>query len=243
MKTRLRYLLSAFVLACVVAFGLTGIGRTAITELSGLAVAQTGTLWKNVKDASAGDNLVDGVLASALMMYDSASNNFDRLRGSITNGILVDVTRAPGSNQTPADGFANPTTFQGSWSLTGIFNATTWDRWRGQVSPVQGPTLFNSETVGVANTAIVITIAASAGQRAHVYQISRALCVPAGTSTLLMTDGGLQIWGAQAIGSLDTFSQVWPVGLTLTTNSAVVITMSTCGAGNQGVLGVQADRF
>jgi hypothetical protein len=245
MKQKLLYGLSALAVGLILMLSLTAVGRTAITELSGLAVAQSGSLWKNVKDASAGDNLVDGVLAAGMIFYDSASNNFDRLRGSINNGILVDVTRSPGSNQTPADGFANPTTFQGTWSLTGIFNGSTWDRWRGTVVPVQGPTLFNSQNVSAANTAQTITIAASSGTRAHLYRIARATCSPAGVASLQINDGATPIWGSNT--GVPTFpaqfQETWPVGLTGTTNTAFNIVVGSCGSGNVSVVEIQADRF
>lgn len=243
MKQKLLYGLSALAVALVGLLSLTAIGRTAITELSGLAVAQSGTLWKNVRDASAGDNMSDGILAAGMIFFDAAGNNFDRLRGSIANGILVDVTRAPGSNQTPADAFANPTTFQGTWSLGAIFNGTTWDRWRGQVSPVQGPNLFNSSNVSAANTQIVVSIAGVAGQRVHLYEVSRARCTPAGVSTLVVDNNGTQVYSANEITNQDTFSKQWATALTGPTNTTMNITLAACGAGNVGVLAIQADQF
>jgi hypothetical protein len=109
-------------------------------------------------------------------------------------------------------------------------------------APVQGATLFNSQTTGAANTAVVVTIAAVASTRAHVYNV-HAFC-SAGTSTLTVTDGGTTIWGTLA-GEITTarFEKRWEPGLTGATNSAVVITLATCGVGNTGTLHVQADRF
>lgn len=115
-------------LASAIIAGGTLATYSAVNTISGLAVAQSSTVWNNVKDAAAGDNLTGGVLASQLYFYDGT--NFDRARGDTTNGLDVDVTRMPGSSQTPSDAFANPTTFQGDWSLVGVFNGTTWDRMR-----------------------------------------------------------------------------------------------------------------
>lgn len=221
-------------------------GRTAITELSGLAVAQSQTLWKNVKDATIGDNLLNGIPANAMMFFDGVGLDFDRLRGSIANGILVDVTRQPGSNQTPADGFANPSTFQGTWSLTGIFNRTanTWDRWRGNVAPTQQGALLNSRTVSAANTATTITLTGVANTRAHLYRLqarcsagSSFITVADGATTLYETDGGTVPSGTQ-YAEWD-----WTPGLTATTGNNLVITLASCGAGNISVLSVVADQF
>lgn len=105
----------------------TMIAHPAISQLAGLAVAQTATLWNNVKDAAAGDGLSSGVLAQGTMVFNGLS--FDRVRGDVTNGMDVDVTRISGSI-TPSDAYANPTTANQMWDLNGVFNGTTWDRAR-----------------------------------------------------------------------------------------------------------------
>lgn len=117
----------ALSVAMAVTMSLPMMARTAVSELTGLAVAQTATLWNNVKDAAVGDNLTTGILASALMMYDGT--NFDRARGTTANGLLVDVSRIQGSI-TPADGTANPTNLLGVGSFPSLYNGTTWDRAR-----------------------------------------------------------------------------------------------------------------
>lgn len=104
------------------------VAKTAVSTIAGLAVAQSATVWNSIKDAAVGDALTNGVLASQLYMYNGTT--FDRARGDTTFGLDVDVTRLPGGGQTPADGFANPSTFLGAWSLNGLFNGTTWDRAR-----------------------------------------------------------------------------------------------------------------
>lgn len=116
----------------------------AISSIAGLAVAQTSTLWNNVKDAAAGDGLTSGILAQATMVYNGLS--FDRVRGDIANGMDVDVTRISGTI-TPADAYANPTTANQMWSLLGIFNGTTWDRARGSIT---NGLLVEKKTVGTA---------------------------------------------------------------------------------------------
>jgi hypothetical protein len=129
----------------------TMVGHTAISSLAGLAVAQSATLWNNVKDASAGDGLSSGILAQAPMVYNGLT--FDRVRGDTTNGMDVDVTRISGSI-TPADAYANPTTANQMWALTGLFNGTTWDRQRTSTADALAstgiaagnPSLFNGST-------------------------------------------------------------------------------------------------
>lgn len=105
----------------------TMIAYPAISSIAGLAVAQSANMWNNVKDAAAGDSLSVGLLATGTMMYNGVS--FDRVRGDTTYGLDVDVTRISGAT-TPADAYANPTTANQMWSLTGVFNGTTWDRAR-----------------------------------------------------------------------------------------------------------------
>lgn len=107
----------------------------AISNISGIAVQGSSIQWNNVKDASQGDDLTNGLPASALYGYDGT--NWDRLLGTAANGLDVDVTRVQGTvtttstgTKTPADAYTNPTTAVDSWALGGVFNGTTWDRRR-----------------------------------------------------------------------------------------------------------------
>lgn len=108
--------------------------RPFIQGIAGLAVAQTSTLWNNVRDAAFGDAATNGVMMVSPVLYNGTT--FDRVRGTIANGMQVDVTRVTGTvtvagAATPADGFANPTNAVPTYSLTAGFNGTTWDRIRG----------------------------------------------------------------------------------------------------------------
>ena len=114
--------------AVVLVLGSAMVAKTAVSTLAGLAVAQSSTVWNSVKDAAVGDAQTNGILMSALALFNGSS--FDRARGDTTFGLDVDVTRLPGGAQTPSDAFANPTTFSGTWTLVGLFNGTTWDRLR-----------------------------------------------------------------------------------------------------------------
>ena len=118
--------------ACAIAFTLLAVSvyvvPAAVQGVMGLAVAQSSKVYNDVKDYAAGDGIVKGILDAGCMFWNGSSG--DRCRGTITNGLLVDVSRMPGSSQTPADAFANPSTFQGTWALPGLFNGTTWNRHR-----------------------------------------------------------------------------------------------------------------
>lgn len=67
----------------------------AVQGVMGLAVAQSSKQYNDVKDYAAGDGQTKGVLDAGCMLYNGTSA--DRCRGSITNGLLVDVTRVPTS--------------------------------------------------------------------------------------------------------------------------------------------------
>lgn len=131
MKMKIVKYLSGAVGACAVGIvlmvGATKVVYPAISQLVGLSVAQSATLWNNVADAAKGDGLTSGILAEAPMLWNGLS--FDRARGSIANGQQVDVTRIAGT-LTPSDAFANPTTVNNMWTLNSLFNGTTWDRIR-----------------------------------------------------------------------------------------------------------------
>lgn len=112
-----------------------------------------------------------------------------------------------------------------------------------QVVPIQRDTLTNSQTTGAANTAVTVTIAAATDQRAHLYKVA-ARC-SAGTSSLTVQyPSGTTRWSTEAAEvTTVNFTERWNPGLTTTANTAMVITLATCGVGNTGTLMVQADRF
>lgn len=129
MKKNIILVIGAFLLVLLTVWG----GRAAIQSVNGLAVAQTGTLWNNLKDAAFGDNATNGVGVFNPYLFDGT--NFDRARGDATNGLDVDVTRVTGTvttagGTTPTDAFANPTTAVPSFSFNAGWNGSTWDRLR-----------------------------------------------------------------------------------------------------------------
>jgi hypothetical protein len=119
------------ILAFILLLGAAVLSSAAITQISGLAVAQSSTKWNNVKDSSVGDNQTSGIMLVNPTVYDGT--NFDRIRGDTTNGIDVDVTRVSGNitvigANTPADDYTNPTDAINSFSLNAEFDGTTYDR-------------------------------------------------------------------------------------------------------------------
>jgi len=108
--------------------------RSQVSQVTGLAVAQTSTRWNNLKDSAAGDAQTSGIGAFGLYMWNGAS--FDRVRGTTANGIATDVTRVQGGTITPSDNFANPTTAITNWSLMAKWDSVggNWDRWDGTVA-------------------------------------------------------------------------------------------------------------
>jgi hypothetical protein len=123
------------------------IGYPAISQLVGLAVAQSSTLWNNVIDAAKGDSQTSGILGTSSYLWNGLT--FDRLKGTggSANVNLIGTI-------TPADGYANPTTASQVWNLNGVFNNTTWDRMRSVVGDGQavtgltavGDMVFNNST-------------------------------------------------------------------------------------------------
>lgn len=223
-------------------FGATQIVYPAVSQLVGLAVAQSATLWNNVADAAKGNGLPNGILAQALYVHNGTT--FDRVTGDITNGLDVDVTRLPGAT-TPADGFTNPTNALTAWALNGIWNGSTWDRWTGRVSNVQQTSLFNTSTTGGAASVVTVTLSAVAGQRSHIYSVDGRCNTAAETSSITITDnGGTLIWSsgvAAVTAAAPYYSHTWPTGLTGTTNTVMTINLGACATGT-GTLMVQADK-
>lgn len=61
--------------------------KSAITQISGLAVAQSSIQWNNVKDAAVGDAQTSGLMANGMYVYDATGAVWNRMRGS-ASGVL-----------------------------------------------------------------------------------------------------------------------------------------------------------
>jgi len=118
----------------IIVLASVGLIKSQVQQVSGLAVAESNIKWNNLRDASAGDNLTEGIGAFNLYLYDGT--NFDRARGDTTYGLDVDVTRMPAisGSKTPSDGYSNPTDHIGTWALIGMYNGSTWDMVRGDTT-------------------------------------------------------------------------------------------------------------
>lgn len=127
-------------------------GESAISTVNGLAVAQSSTQWNNLKDAAQGDNLTSGIAAFNLYVFNGT--NFDRVRGDITNGLDVDVTRIQGGTDTPADNFTNPTNAITTWNLNGLWDGTNWDRQRSFATNVDGVAAQAVTTSGIQGSVV-----------------------------------------------------------------------------------------
>lgn len=133
-------------IAGVLTIGLTMVAFPAtVTQLAGIAIAQTATKWNNLKDMAAGDSQTSGAGLMTPCLWNGTS--CDRQRGSITNGAVTDVSRISGQI-TPSDTFVNPTTANTMWTLNGLFEGSTgnWTRQRS----VAGSTNTGSVAVGIA---------------------------------------------------------------------------------------------
>jgi hypothetical protein len=100
----------------------------AVTQVAGLAVAQSTNQWNQLKDMTVGDAQTTGVGLFAPCLWNGTS--CDRQRGSISGGAEVAVKSVSGG-VTPADGFTTPTNALTAYSYGALFNNSTADRQRG----------------------------------------------------------------------------------------------------------------
>jgi hypothetical protein len=65
--------------------------RSAITQISGLAVAQSAIQWNNVKDAAVGDAQTNGLMAVHPYFYDPVGATSNRLRGTAGGFLSISL--------------------------------------------------------------------------------------------------------------------------------------------------------
>jgi len=204
-----------------------------------------GATWQPIFTLAAGQRC--GLPCNVAVSGGNAIATFDDV--SVTNKVLYSATLPAGGQMivgptgipatVDANGrlLTNPT-----WTVAGpVTTVPTTPAVPRLTAQVQYTTLLNSSTTGAADTPVVVTFNAAAAVRHHVYSVA-AYC-SAGTASLLITDGGVTKWNppATTVGTT-LFSATWTTGLTFATNSAAVITLGTCGAGNTGTLIIQADQ-
>jgi hypothetical protein len=136
-------------IAIVFGLGITMIAYpAAVTQVAGLAVAQSSTQWNQLKDFAIGDAQSNGAGLFAPCLYNGVT--CDRQRGTIAGGAEVAVKSVSGG-VTPADAFANPTNALTIFGLNGLFNGTTWDRIRSATADALASTGIQSVSVGLFN--------------------------------------------------------------------------------------------
>lgn len=99
---------------------------------------------------------------------------------------------------------------------------------------------LNSETTATAASAVK-TLTGVVGTRVSLFSVS-ARCA-AGTAGITVADGATQIWssGAAEVGTT-TFHYQWSPGLAGQFGNGIIVTLTSCGAGNAGTLDVQASQ-
>jgi len=81
--------LPVLLIVMIFVVGLTMVGRTgSITELGGLAVAQSTSHWNNLKDAAAGDSQTQGIALMTPCLWQLNLAQCNRQRGT-DSGILI----------------------------------------------------------------------------------------------------------------------------------------------------------
>lgn len=95
MKISIGKILTAALIATTLLITSVYVVPAAVQSVMGLAVAQSAKKYNDVKDYAAGDAVLTGVLDAGCMFWNGSGA--DRCRGSITNGLLVDVSRIPTS--------------------------------------------------------------------------------------------------------------------------------------------------
>jgi hypothetical protein len=108
MSTKIKNIIGALSVAVVLVISIAMIAHPGVSELAGLAVAQSSTQWNSVIDASKGDGQTSGILGQSTYLFNGLT--FDRLRA------------APTADASAATGFL-PVGLEG-------YNGTAWDRIR-----------------------------------------------------------------------------------------------------------------
>ena len=94
--TTLKKALGWLCIATVLGLGVTMLAfPAAVTQIAGLAVAQSSTQWNQVKDMAQGDGHASGVALVSPCLWNGVT--CDRQRGSITGGATVSLANTAGA--------------------------------------------------------------------------------------------------------------------------------------------------
>jgi hypothetical protein len=107
----------------------------------------------------------------------------------------------------------------------------------------QPATTANTQSTSGTNAAVTTAVTPQGGiGRAHLFSVS-ARC-SAGSAGITVQDNVTTIYSTAAtqVGTTN-FDKTWTVGLASSPSNALQVTLSTCGAGNTGILDVQGSIF
>lgn len=195
------------------------------TSIAAMNMIYNGSTWARWKDDTAfGDDVTSGIPSVALRVYDGT--NYDRLRGDVTNGMDVDVTRIlPGTSATSlgkAEDAAHVSGDVGVMDLGVANEAQTVFAADGDYIPRAADTKGNTVVVGsVASAATDATAPVKVGAKVN-------------TTRPTFTDGQRGDLQIGVRGSLGV--EIWGAGTT--TAAAAMVASDGQGNGNAGLVTV-----
>lgn len=250
MRRTLGLWLAYLTLAIAMVLGSTFGAYTAVQKLAGLSVAQAqgATVWNNLLDAGLNaDSNTRGLAAVGLQGFDGLIWN--AIRSDPVDGLTIDLRTISGNvgglGITPSDGFTNPTNAIATSALSSHLrrfpSPSTWERRLGLNGTPSAVTVHNSTSQkghveSAADTEVTITFAAVADLNRYLHKVA-AFC-SAGTSTLTIeSPSATVIWSTDTGGIGTAYEEInFPVGIGTAVNTAIVIRLATCGAGNTGTV-------
>ena len=238
MKTYIKNYYGYIIFACTLVLGSALIAfPAAVTQIAGLAVAQSTTQWNNVQDgAVVGNGLTKGVLA--VTGYGrNAAGTFDAPQLQADNTANPSTGKIPTLPCVASSGTAVIT----SGNVSSLHCTTNGDL---TVSSMQLATLGNATLTSAANTANTIANAAVAGSRWNIDYIE-AYASAAAACTLTVQDGAGVIYSH----AISTQTSAAPLnvsfgshGLTGTVGNAMQVSISACGAAVTSTINQVASR-
>lgn len=237
MKTLIQKTSVLFTAAIVLVLGISLATYSAVTQVAGLAVAQSGPgQWVNVKDAALGNGLTNGILAAGLYTRN-ASGTFDIMQGQSDNSANPATGKVPVLPCVASSGTAVITTT----NVSSLHCTTNGDV---TTSPLQMATLGNATQTSGANAANTIANAAVAGSRWNITYLE-AYASAAAACTLTIQDGGSTIYSH----ALTTQTSAAPLqinfgasGVTNTVGNAMQVSIGACGGAVTSTINLVASR-